>query len=401
MAMLVKNKQMGLLFASSFAILFTGMGLFPILPLFAAQFGATNSLIGMYYAIMYAANALGPVAAGWLITRFSKRAVFIAGGVVGLPALVLLGAAQHFWQVVVLTSLVWFAGGLVLALVSILAGLHSEANNRGKAFSLLAMVGPVSALAGGAVVGRLVGWQGYAVMFGALAAVWLAVPLIGWLWLKEPGARNAPAGSGREASNQSAAASAPGAAFFRLLAIVFVGAMAVNVSRLGTSLVMQSLDFSPEAVSSVAMISGLVAIPMTLAIGGLADRLGSRHFLFISYLFTVSGALILLSASALWQFWLAASLFMLAFSVSGAMGQAMTSQIVPAPALSASLSWLNTLSAAASIVIFAAGGLLFDLLGMPPVFLMAALMALAAGGALELLFHTKRREPVTADCPEA
>src|SRR5690606_202514 len=105
------NKQILVLFISGLAVLFTGMGLFPILPLFAATFDASNSTIGFYLAVVYAANALGPVIAGLLISRFSKKAVFIISAAVGTPALIGLGLAQNFLQVIVSTSVLWFAGG--------------------------------------------------------------------------------------------------------------------------------------------------------------------------------------------------------------------------------------------------------------------------------------------------
>jgi MFS family permease len=217
--------------------------------------------------------------------------------------------------------------------------------------------------------------------------------------VKEAGPRTVKAaGSGAARPNGTARL---GGAFISLLAISFVAAMSVNISRLGSSLLMHDLLFSPEAVSSVAMISGLVAIPVTLAIGAYADRLGSRHFLFISYVLMLSGALILLNASALWQFWLAASLHLLAYSISAAMSQAMTSEIVPAPALSKSLSWMNTLSAAASIVTFAIGGVLFDVLAMPIVFLLAAGLALGAAAAIEINLQAKRPAVVPGECSEA
>jgi MFS family permease len=398
MIAMLKNKQIAALFLASFAVLYTGMGLFPILPLYAAQFNATNSMIGFYYSIMYTANMLGPVAAGWLISRFSMRTLFIASSMLGLPSLLLLGAAQSFPQVVVLTALLWFSGGMVMSLVSILTGLATDEGSRGKAYSLMAMVAPIGALAGGATIGFLVSWQSYTFMFTALAVIWTAIPVIGLLRLEK-----APQGRAQATADRPAA-QAParlGAAFTRILIITFLGAMAVNVSRLGTSLSMQANLFSPEAVSSAGMVSGLIAIPFTLAIGTLSDRLGRKHFMFVSYLFAVSGSLILFNAVALWQFWLASVLLLLAFTVSGAMTQAITGEVVPAQSLSKGLSWLNAISAAANILCFAVGGILFDLLGLPAVFLMAALLALAAAGAIETLVQRERPEAVLQECGEA
>src|SRR5574337_1132342 len=53
------NTQLLYLFASSFIILFVGMGLFPVLPVYATEFGASRPVIGIYYALMFAANAVG------------------------------------------------------------------------------------------------------------------------------------------------------------------------------------------------------------------------------------------------------------------------------------------------------------------------------------------------------
>lgn len=386
---MLKNKQILALFASSFAVLFTGMGLFPILPLFAARFDASNSTTGMYFAIIYAANSLGPVVTGLLIARFTKKALFIAGGLVGLPGLVGLALAQNFTQVVVFTSLVWFAGGVLLSLVSILTGLYTNEQNRGKAFSLMAMVGPLGSLVGGAAVGQLIAWQGYSMMFSALAVEWMAIPLIGWLFLKED-PRGKGLSNGAKVSTQSGERVGFGAGFLPVVSMAFLGSIAVNVSRFGSSLSMNAQHFSPEAVSSVAMISGLIAIPATLAIGAISDRLGRKHFLFASYLFAMSGSFILIGAVQLWQFWLASILHMLAYSASGAMTQALTAEVVPSQAVSKGLSYLSTLGSVASILCFAAGGVLYDLLGMPVIFLGAAVMALAAGVGIEVLIH---REP--------
>ncbi len=388
MAVLLKNKQILALFISSFAVMFTGFGLFPILPLYAAQFEATNSTTGFYLAAIYAANALGPVAAGWLTTRFSRRKIFIAGALTGFPALLGMATARNFEQAILFTSLLWFSGGLVMALVSIFTGLSAGESDRGKAFSLMALVGPMGALAGGAAVGQLIAWGGYSGMLLVLAATWTIVPLIGWRMLKEDKSEKP-----RPAVARGQAQAVPGglgANFARVVAIAFFGSIAVSVARFGSSLSMQAQQFTPEAVSTVAMISGLVAIPATYMIGVISDRIGSKHLLFASYMLAMSGSLILAGASSMWQFGLAAILHLLAFSTSGAMAQAITAEVVPSRSVSKGLSYLNTLIAVSNILCFAAGGVLYDLLGMPLVFLGAAVLALVSGAGIETLTGVKR-----------
>ncbi len=49
----MRHKQLAFLFICNYLPPFVGMGLFPLLPLYAAQFGATRTIIGIYYAVVY------------------------------------------------------------------------------------------------------------------------------------------------------------------------------------------------------------------------------------------------------------------------------------------------------------------------------------------------------------
>ena len=116
---LMKNKRLVYVFLSNFAILFVGMGVFPLLPLYAAEFGAGPAEIGIYMAVTYISISVGTMLTSWLSERLSRRKTYLAAGVMGIPALVLLGQASSLWQVVILTSVVWFSGGIGLALANV------------------------------------------------------------------------------------------------------------------------------------------------------------------------------------------------------------------------------------------------------------------------------------------
>ena len=384
---LLKNKQIQYLFLSSFAVLFVGMGLFPILPLYATRFGANSSMIGAFLAIVFLANALGPMTAGWLAGRISRRALIVIAGTAGIPALLLMSVANRFWQVVLLTSVLWFTGGLIMTLVGILTGQQVDASNRGKAFSIIAMAAPLGALIGGAAVGKLVAWQGYERMFAALNIVWIVIPLIGLFLLKDQGAAPAQSQTTWQTSVNASRSRTFTRTYYALLAVSLLAAMAINVSRLATSLSMQSLQYSVEDVSQANMFGGLAAIPMTLTIGIFADRLGAKRFLMAGILFILLGSVMLINAGQLWQFWLAAALQMLAFSVNGSMGQAISTQINDPANQSRGISWLNTTMSTANIICFAAGGIMIDALGLNAVFLTAAIMAVAAAAGLHSLIQ--------------
>ena len=100
----MKPRMFIILFICHAVPLFIGMGLFPLLPLYAARFGATRTDIGVFYAVVYIASTAGVLGTSWLAARVSRRALFFAGATLGIPALVLMGHATALWQVVLLTA---------------------------------------------------------------------------------------------------------------------------------------------------------------------------------------------------------------------------------------------------------------------------------------------------------
>ena len=374
------NKQLIVLFFASFAILFVGMGLFPVLPLFAARFGATNTMIGIFFAVISASTAAGPMFAGLLAERMGRKRLFIASGILGVPALLLLGKATVLWQVIFMTSIVWFSGGLNLGLISIFTGLYAGEKNRGKSFTLMALAGPLGALAGGATIGHLVELQGYTFMFSILGILWASLPAVGILVLQDKSDQT-PAASKMEPIVETRGF---GKTFYLLLSASLLSALGINISRLGTSLSMQTLEFSAGAIASSATVSGLISIPVALLVGILSDRFGRRSFLMLSYLLGAGGTLVLSSASQLWQFWLAATLILIAYSLSGAMGSALAADLLSPGELNRGMSWFNTTASAASVMSFAGSGYLLDMIGAQSLYLLSAVLPVLAASVFEI-----------------
>ncbi len=366
------------LFVSSFLVLFVGMGLFPLLPVYATQLGASKTTVGVFFATIYISNAAGSMLPAWLAGRISRKSLFITGSILGIPALLLLSRANALWQVVILTSILWFSGGLVISLVNVFTGLYSSGGNRGKSFSLMALPMPLGALIGSAAVGSLVSLRGFAPMFLVLGVLWVFLPLIGLFVLKDR-LSDRPAGISKPiVTSQPQFVSS----FYLLLGLTIASALAVNAGRLGTTLSMQTLNFSPAAIASSVTVSGLVAIPLTFLIGALSDRLGRERFLATGYLLASLGVLVLVFATQLWQFWLAATLLLVSLSASGAMASALTTDILPSESLTRGLSWLKGMNSIASVIGFAGTGIFLDNFGPAGLYLVA--MILPAIGALLL-----------------
>ncbi len=374
------KKQMLYLFISNLSILFVGMGLFPLLPIYAGQFGATPTTIGIYLALVYVSITTGTILTGWLTKRFPRRTVLVAAGTVGVPALVLLGHATSLWQVVLLTGTVWFTGGIGLALISIFTGLYADKASRGKWFSLISLTLPIGAIAGGMMVGRLVEWQGYPFMFACLAGVYAIWPVVGLLKIEDKPLS-------REAKVQAVSTDRPqlGGMFRMLLLAALLSAMTVSVVRLGVSLSMKNIQFSPAAITGVNVIGGLVTIPVVLSFGSLSDRLGRKRFLALGYFLAAVGGVTLIMADQLWHFWLVSAAMLIARSINGSLASALATDILPPEALDRGLPRLNSMAWIAGIVGFAGSGYIIDTMGSTFLFMIGTLLSVGAASMVWML----------------
>ena len=376
----MKNKQFYYLFLANFVILFTGWGLFPVLPLYASQFGATPSVAGLYLAFVYISISAGTLLTSRLAERLTHKGLFVAAGALGVPALVLLGQATAFWQVVLLTASVWFCGGIGTALVSVFTGLYADGKNRGKTFSLMFLAMPLAAAAGGIAVGQLVTWQGYPLMFAVLAGVWAAWPLASFFGMEDR--RDVQSRPAAEAANS--ATPRPEGTFYLVLLVALLSATALYISRLGTSLSMQTLNFSARAIASTSAVGGLATIPVSLLSGALSDRLGRKGFMVLGYLLAAGGAVVLGNASQLWHFWLASALVFAARSANGPVASAYATDLLAPQALSHGLSWLNSMAWIAGVLGTASAGYLADVLGTASLYPIAAALGVTAATMLVL-----------------
>jgi len=373
---ILQNKQLRYLFLCNFAIVFIGFGLFPVLPLYAAEFGADPSFIGIFLAITYIAISLGSIVAAQLSERFSHKSLYLTAGLLGAVALLLLGLASALWQVVLLTALVWFAGGVGLSVSSILTTIHTTSSERGKAFGLLAMTSPLGALIGSLVIGRLVAWSGYPLMFIVLAVEWSMFPVLAMTKVQyEPTCEPSSARPARAHSSSPQ----PGNNFMLLLMTVFLASMAVSVGRMGLSMTMKDQLFSASEVSTANAFGGLFTIPVTLMIGGLSDRLGRKSFLVMGYVLAMGSTMLLIAARELWQFWLVASLVLASRSVITAMSPAYATDLLSRRSLGRALPLVGTMNWVSGVIGFAGSGYVIDTFGSTSLYGGTTIMAALAG----------------------
>lgn len=390
MNMLKENRQLVYLFLCNFSILFIGFGLFPILPLYAAEFGSSPSFTGIYLAITYIAISIGSILAGQLSERLPRKSLFVSAGLLGIPALFLLGQARSLWQVVALTALVWFAGGIGLSISNVLTGLHTNSSERGKAFGMLALASPLGAMMGGLVVGKALQLGGYSTMFIVLSIVWSLWPVLALTRVKDPPICSASAGN---ASRLSGSPLRPNPVFTVLLGTILLASMAVSVGRMGLSLAMKDQHFSAGEISTANAIGGLVTIPVTLLISTLSDRLGRKRFLLAGYLVALGSMVMLFHASELWEFWTVSTLVLVSRSVISSLAPAYATDVVRRRFLGKALPLVGTMNWVSGVIGFAGAGYVLDTFGGGRLYGAAALICTLAVMILALLPASLRSKP--------
>jgi MFS transporter, DHA1 family, multidrug resistance protein len=382
-----KKNQLPYLIACSLAILFVGMGLLPLLPLYAAELGAGPGTTGLFLGSIYIAFTAGTLLPGPLAPRFGLRNLFILSGVLSLPAVFFLGQITAFWQLIILASIIWLGGGIGNALISVYTGLYAGKDERGRWFSMIALTAPLGVLMGGFLAGRLVDVHGYAFMFTILTLVWAAWPITAYLKIEDhPVKMDKP----EEPTSEKRLSLREKMPLLLLLSAILFSMLTINAGRLGFPLVMRFLEYSPGAVSSAMAFGGLVTLPFAYYMGLLSDRLGRKTILMSGYMFAAGGVLLLIGASQIWHFWAAAALLLIAMTVNGSVASAFATDLLSPEVLVRVLPVFMAVGSAAGILGFAAGGYLIEAFGFTGLFLGAAVLSFAAASFL-LPLHCERQ----------
>jgi len=293
--------------------------------------------------------------------------------VVSIPGVWLMGRATNVWHLTALTASVWFSGGVGLALISILTGLFAEETERGKVFGILSLTSALGTTIGGLATGPMVDRWGYPTMFATLSLFLILWPLTALLVEDKVVARV-------RVDEASAVGESPGLGrrvFLLLLASLTV-AVAIFVSQLGRSLAMNDLGFVAAAISSTGAIGGAFALPLLPLVGWLSDRVERKRLLALSYLTGTVSLLILAASASLWHFWVVASLMAVFVSVSGAVGSALVTDLVPQEALGRGMSLFSAASWVGGIIGFAGAGYAIQNLGLIFTFIVGASLPLVA-----------------------
>jgi MFS family permease len=119
---MMTKKQLMALFSCSLVGWTILLSILNLLPVYAVHLGADEALAGNLLALAFTALTAGTLLAGWLSDKLQRRkSMLILAGLLNVPATWLMGRAEEFWQLAILTAIVYFLIGVGAITINILA----------------------------------------------------------------------------------------------------------------------------------------------------------------------------------------------------------------------------------------------------------------------------------------
>jgi MFS family permease len=368
----MSKKQLVPLFICSLIPWSVGNGLIPLLPVYAGRLGANPTVTGFYLAFAFITLTLGALSAGWVSDGFHRRKLpLIIAALVMIPVIWLIGQVHTLWGLTALTALLWFLGGLELALISILAGMSAGENERGKVFGILAVTNGLGAVVGALAIGWLVDRWGYSTMFQILATFTILFPAAA-LPLEEKDSKQTEVSRIHEDKSPGL-----GRNFYWLFAAIILSSIPGNFALLIRSLVMHKMGFNSLEITSTGAIAGLIAMPFPFLMGWISDRIGRKTFLYTAFLFGFASFVMLAFSTQLWHFLVTFASYGIGAGAP-AIWNALVIDLVPREAIGKGLSSVSASQWIGGVIGYASAGVMLQGLGLGPTFIVGGFLALAA-----------------------
>jgi MFS family permease len=379
------KKQFAALFVCSLVVWTLTQSIISLLPVYATEFGVDAGAAGNFLSLTFISLTAGTMATGWLSNKFQRRkAMLVAAGLVNIPATWLMGQVTAFWQLAVLTAIVWFFIAITMTTINILAGLFAGATERGKIFGLLAINTSLGSLIGGFAGGPIVDRWGYPTLFTVAAIGWAIQPVIALLLEDKKFVA-------RVVRPDQPLSLTPrlGGAFYLMFVATLVAFGAGFVAVLGRPLLMDKMGFDQTAITGAVAIGGAISLPFPILLGWLSDRIGRPALIAACFLVGALGLFALAISVSLWHFW-AATVLLTGVGVSLGVGPAFVTDLVPQESLGTALSWYGFAPTIGGILGFAVTGHAIQAFGMTTTFIASAILTLLAVALIAYIQRVRR-----------
>jgi MFS family permease len=256
----------------------------PALPVYARTFNVDAQAASLVFAIHLLGNLVMTLPTGFLLDRFGRRKIVLAGPIlVGVTSL-MVAFAQSFPELLAYR----FLGGCAQAMWMLgrLAMISDTGGDRQRGRQITGMVGmeTTGRLAGPAVGGFLAAWGGISAPFIAHAILSVVAVIPSFKLLKE----SAPAGAVRR-SGHGAADDGPVSGRAALTAMLTGSVLAFFLAQFLASLTRGTLfggtihlypvyhyGMGPEAIGLITTIGTALGLPIVFSTGAIMDKFGRK-----------------------------------------------------------------------------------------------------------------------------
>jgi MFS transporter, FSR family, fosmidomycin resistance protein len=268
-------------------------GLYPLLPLVAADLGLSYAQVGAIKTVYSGASAVLQVPAGVLAERWGEQQLLALGtGWVGL-GLAAMAFASGFWALLALACVAGLGGNIQHPAAASVVSRLFDSGRRGTAIGTLNFAGDLGKVLAPALAGAValaVGWRGG---FLALAGFGAAFAVVYWLVVPQPDRALALQGQASAGPTSGWGISQPLA--FALLSLVGM----LDAAARGTALtflpfVLTDKGLDAAAISLIFGVLFAAGAAGKLLCGPLSDRYGSTLTIIVTELVTASAVLGLL-----------------------------------------------------------------------------------------------------------
>lgn len=275
----------------------TGIAL-PAIPTLAKSFNVSFGVASFVLTAFLLGGTIGTIPTGWLIDRFGRRRIMLAGPL--LTAALALGVtfSQNFPELLVLrffdgwSAQMWLIGRMVGI------SARAEAGQRGKQVSWMFGFDGVGRLAGPVAGGFIAAAWGLRAPFAAYAAMALLALIPVALFITDIDDQGSQASEAGAAPRRMTALQVilPRLGFF---AVAFAGAVARGPIFAGLFLLYAAFAYNlgPQAIGLLATTASGLSLPIGFLSGILMDRFGRRRALIPGFLGTGATLLVLASTA--------------------------------------------------------------------------------------------------------
>jgi len=275
--------------------LFTG--LYPLLPLMAADLALTYAQVGLVKTVFAGSSSLFQVPAGMAAERFGEHALLALGtGTVGV-GLVAMALATGFWSLLVLALLAGLGGNIQHPVATALVSRLYDGGRRGAAIGTLNFAGDIGKVLAPLLVGAATVFGGWRAGCAVLGAVGLVFAVLYFVAVPAPAEAPTAAPAVSRAAGWGITHPLP---FATLTLIGVLDAAARGAALTFLPFLLQARGFDTAGISAAFALLFAAGAAGKFLCGPLSDRFGAVVTVVVTELVTALSFLAVLVVPGPW-----------------------------------------------------------------------------------------------------